>query len=158
MNGTRQADTVAGFGLPSSFGPAADFYAVFRLGPLAAGRRYEATLTFDAEMDIGYGMSWIDGDPKNRDFASFVGIGTGTGTQDLKGKESKFLFTVDAKSTAVFLYLVVRSNKPWDLSLALADRLSGVTRDSQDKWGYYYVTDFDFDRTSPFLLTRGSAK
>jgi hypothetical protein len=133
MNGTRQADTVA-------------------------GRRYEATLTFDAGTDIGYGMSWIDGDPKNRDSVSFVGIGTGTGTRELKGKESKFLFTVDAKSTAAFLCLVVRSNKPWDITMALADRPSRANRDSQDKWGYYYVTDFDFDRTSPFLLTRGSAK
>ena len=158
MNGTRQADTVTGFGLPSFFGSAADCYAVFKLGPLAAGKRYEATLTFDAGTDIGYGMSWIDGDPKGKDFSSFVGIGTGTGTREMKGKESTFLFTVDPKSTAAFLYLVIRSNKPWDISMGLADRLSGVNRDSQDKWGYYYVTDFDFDRTSPFLLTRGPAK
>ena len=87
-----------------------------------------------------------------------MGIGTGTGTREMKGKESKFLFTVDAKSTAAFLYLVLRSSKPWDIAMALADRLSGVNRDSQDKWGYYYVTDFDVDRTSPFLLTRGPAK
>jgi hypothetical protein len=38
--------------------------------------------------------------------------------------------------------------------VGLAGRPAGLTRDSQDRWGYYYVTDFDFDRTSPFLLTR----
>jgi hypothetical protein len=75
----------------------------------------------------------------------------------MKGKESKFLFTVDANSTASFLYLVVRSSKPWELAMALSDRLSGVTRDSQDKWGYYFVSDFDVDRYAPFLLTRGPA-
>ncbi|MCX7029988.1 MAG: hypothetical protein NTU62_07690 [Spirochaetes bacterium] len=239
MNGTRRADTVTGFGLPSFFGSAADCYAVFKLGPFAPGKRYEATLTFDAGTDIGYATAWVDGDPAGKDFASFVGIGTpwrlgvgvtdrassltrdsqdtwgyyyvtdfdfdrtspflltrsdaaapaaelpasgyldvapgqakktattsgwtwmptwldgdpkskdshsfvgigtGTGTREMKGKESKFLFTVDPKSTAAFLYLVVRSNKPWDISMGLADRLSGVNRDSQDKWGYYYVT------------------
>ncbi|MGB4600472.1 MAG: hypothetical protein WBI04_10950 [Trichlorobacter sp.] len=31
-------------------------------------------------------------------------------------------------------------------------RSSGVTKDSQDRWGYYYVTDFDADRTASFLL------
>jgi hypothetical protein len=144
--------------MPTFLGGPDQLYTVFRLGPLDAGKRYEATLTFDAGTDIGYAMSWIDGDPKGKDFLSFVGIGTGTGTREMKGAESKFLFTVDAKSTAAFLYLVVRSNKPWDLSLALADRLSGVTRDSQDKWGYYYVTDFDVNRISPFLLTRGTSR
>ena len=100
MNGTRQADTVTGFGLPSFFGSAAEYYAVFKLGPFAPGRRYEATLTFDAGTDIGYATAWVDGDPAGKDFASFVGIGTGTGTREMKGKEEKFLFTVDAKSTS----------------------------------------------------------
>ena len=126
MNGTRQADTVAGFGLPSFFGPASDYYAVFKLGPFAPGKRFETTLTYDAGTDIGYAMAWVDGDPSGKDFASFVGIGTGTGTREMKGKESKFLFTVDAKSTAAFLYLVLRSSKPWDITMALADRLSGA--------------------------------
>jgi hypothetical protein len=158
MNGTRQVDTVTGFGLPSFFGSAAEYYAVFKLGPFAPGRRYEATLTYDAGTDIGYATAWVDGDPAGKDFASFVGIGTGTGTREMKGKEEKFLFTVDAKSTSGALYLVVRSNKPWRLGVGVTDRASSLTRDSQDTWGYYYVADFDFDRTSPFLLTRGPAK
>jgi len=157
VNGSRQADTATGAGLPSFFGPSDYNHAVFRLGPFAAGKRYELTLTFDAGTDIGYGMSWVDGDPWGKDFASFVGIGTGTGTREMKGKESKFLFSVDAKSTASFLYLVVSSNKPWKLTVGVSDRMTGKTRDSQDQWGYYYVTDFDVDRTSPFLLTRGQA-
>ena len=90
---------------------------MFKLGPFAPGKRYEATLTYDAGTDIGYAMAWVDGDPSGKDFASFVGIGTGTGTRELQGKEDKFLFTVDAKSTAAFLYLVVRSNKPWKLGV-----------------------------------------
>jgi hypothetical protein len=157
MNGTRQAETVTGFGLPSFFGSAAEYYAVFKLGPFAPGKRYEATLTFDAGTDIGYASAWVDGDPAGKDFASFVGIGTGTGTREMKGKEEKFLFTVDAKSTAAFLFLVVRSNKPWKLGVGVTDRASSLTRDSQDTWGYYYVNDFDFSRTAPFLLTRSGA-
>jgi hypothetical protein len=100
--------------------------------------------------EIGYATAWVDGDPAGKDFASFVGNGT--------GPREKFLFTVDPKSTAAFLYLVVRSNKPWRLGVGVSDRASSLTRDSQDTWGYYYVTDFDFDRTSPFLFTRGAAK
>ncbi len=156
---TKKALTAAGFaGLPPAFGGPAHNYAVFRLGPLAAGKRHEVTLTYDAGTDIGFAHSWVDGDPRGKDFASFVGIGTGTGTRELKGKEDKFLFTVDQKSTAGFLYLVVRSDKPWNLSVGLTETASGLTRNSQDKWGYYYVTDFDFDRTSPFVLTKGPAR
>jgi hypothetical protein len=155
----KKAATTSGWTwMPNWLGGPDSFYVVYRLGPFTAGSRYEATLTFDAGTDIGYGISWLDGDPKNRDSLSFVGIGTGTGTREMKGAEAKYLFSVDPKSTAAFLYLVVRTNKPWDHAMGLADRLSGVTRDSQDKWGYYYVTDFDFSKNSPFLLTRGPAR
>ncbi len=157
VNSSKQTSTVTGYGLPSFFGAATDYHAVFKFSPLAPGKRYEVTLTYDAGTDIGYGHSWIDGDPMGKDYASFVGIGTGTGTRELKGKEDKFLFTVDPKSTSSVLYLVVRSNKPWKLAATLTDRASGLTRNSQDKWGYYYVNDFDFDRTSPFLLKRSGA-
>jgi len=143
--------------MPGPLGGPDQLYAVFRLGPLTAGKAYAVTLTYDAGTDIGYAHSWIDGDPAAKDFVSLVGIGTGTGTRELKGKEDKFLFTVDQKSTSNLLCLLVRSNKPWSLSLGLADRPAGLTRNSQDRWGYYYVTDFDFDRTSPFLLTRSGA-
>ncbi len=143
--------------MPGPLGGPDQQYAVFRLGPLASGKAYAVTLTYDAGTDIGYGHSWIDGDPAARDWASLVGIGSGTGTRELKGKEDKFLFTVDPKSTSNLLYLLVRTGKPWNLSVGLADRPAGLSRDSQDRWGYYYVTDFDFDRTSPFLLTRSGA-
>jgi hypothetical protein len=147
--------TQAGYSwMPGGFGGPNQLYAVFRLGPLAAGQAYAVTLTYDAGTDIGYGHSWVDGDPAGKDYASLVGIGTGTGTRELKGKEDKFLFTVDPKSTSNLLYLLVRSSQAWNLSVGLAGRPAGLTRDSQDRWGYYYVTDFDFDRTSPFLLTR----
>jgi hypothetical protein len=54
------------------------------------------------------------------------------------------------------MYLVVRSSQPWNLSVSLTDRLTpGLTTSSQDPWGYYFVTDFDLDRNSPFLLARG---
>jgi hypothetical protein len=149
--------TQAGYAwMPAGFGGPNAPYAVFRLGPLAAGKAYAVTLTYDAGTDIGYGHSWVDGDPAGKDYASLVGIGSGTGTRELKGKEDKFLFTVDPKSTSGLLYLVVRSSAPWNLSVGLADRPAGLTRNSQDRWGYYYVTDFDSDRTSPFLLTRSS--
>ncbi len=157
VNSSKQASTVTAFGLPSFFGASSDCHAVFRFAPLAAGKRYEVTLTYDAGTDIGYAHSWVDGDPMGQDYASFVGVGTGTGTRELKGKEDKFLFTVDPKSTSNVLYLVLRSNKPWKLGVTLTDRSSGITRNSQDRWGYYYVTDFDFDRTSPFLLKRSAA-
>ena len=149
--------TQAGYSwMPGGFGGPNQLYAVFRLGPLAAGKAYALTLTYDAGTDIGYGHSWVDGDPAGKDYASLVGIGSGTGTRELKGKEDKFLFTVNPKSTSNLLYLLVRTSQAWNLSVGLADRPSGLSRDSQDRWGYYYVTDFDFDRTSPFLLTRSA--
>ncbi len=143
--------------MPGPLGGPDGSYAIFRLGPLAAGKSYAVTLSYDAGTDIGYGHSWLDGDPAAKDWASLVGIGSGTGTREMKGKEEKFLFTVDPRSTAGLLYLVLRSSQPWSLSLALADRPAGLTREAKDRWGYYYVTDFDLDRTSPFLLTRASA-
>ncbi len=157
VNSSGQATTVTGFGLPQFFGAAGDYYAVFRFAPLVPGRRYEVTLAYDAGTDIGYGHSWVDGDPMGKDYVSFVGVGTGTGTREMKGKEEKYLFSVDAKSTSNALYLVVRSNKPWKLAVSLSDRPSNLTRNSQDRWGYTYVTDFDADKNAPFLLKRGGS-
>ncbi len=147
--------TAAGFKLASAFGPADQFYAVFRIFPLVPGKRYEAILTYDAGTDMGFAHSWVDGDPAAKDWASFVGIGSGTGSREMKGKEDRFLFTVDAGSTSNVLYVLVRSARPWPIRFAVTDKLSGVNRDSQNRWGYYYVTDFDLDRTAPFLLKRG---
>jgi hypothetical protein len=41
------------------------------------------------------------------------------------------------------------------VNIGVTDRLSGVNPNSQDRWGYYFVKDFDADRTSPFLLKLG---
>lgn len=158
LNRQVQVTTVQGVTLPSSFGGPDSFYAVLRLGPLAAGTRYEFTLTFDAGTDMGWAVSWVDGDPGGNDWWSFVGTGTGTGTREMKGKEAKYLFSVDANSSAKELYLVIRSHRQWDLSVALTDRLSGATPSTQDRWGYTYVDDFDASRTSPFLLQRGAGR
>ncbi|MEI8225979.1 MAG: hypothetical protein WCG82_08625 [Bacteroidota bacterium] len=155
VNSVKQTTTKTGLGLPPSYGPPEHFYTVFRIFPLVPGKRYEATLTFDAGTDMGYAHNWQDGDPASRDSVSFVGIGTGSGSREMKNKEERFLFTVDPQSTANVLYVIMRSHKPWNIRFSVTDRLSGVTRDSQDRWGYYYVTDFDFNKTSPFLLKRG---
>lgn len=140
-------------GLPGFFGPNDYYYAIFRFTGLAPGQRYEATLSFESGTDIGYGHSWVDGNPFGREYWSFTGIGTGTGTGPRRESQQKFLFSVDSKSNCGEIYLVLKSNKPMALRVAL-QRPSGVTKNSQDRWGYYYVTDFDADRTSPFLLKR----
>ena len=141
-------------GLPSSLGTAEDHMAVLRIAPLTPGTRYEATLTFDAGTDIGYGHSWLDGNPFQSDWASLVGIGTGTGTREMIGRQEKFIFSINPSSTANTLFIVVRSSKPFTFNFLVSDILSGATPESQDAWGYYYVDDFDADNTSPFLLTR----
>ena len=48
----------------------------------------------------------------------------------------------------------MRSNKPFTFRFGVSDRLSGATANSQDRWSYYFVRDFNADRTSPFLLKR----
>ena len=156
VNTEKKVTTVRGLaGLPSALGSAEDYHVILKITPLAPGRKYEATFSFDAGSEIGYAHAWIDGSPYEKDWASFVGIGTGTGSRELKDKQEKFLFTVDPKSTANTLYLALRSNKPFTFRFAVSDRLSGLNPNSQDRWGYYFVRDFDADRTSPFLLKRG---
>ncbi|MCE5272790.1 hypothetical protein LLH00_16040 [bacterium] len=158
VNGERALSTVQGVaGLPSAFGSAGDYIAVLRIAPLAPGVKYEATLTYDAGTDIGYSYSLVDGSPFGQDWASFVGIGSGTGTRELAGKQEKLLFTIDPQSTSNTMYLVLRTNKPFNCRWAFSNHPSGVTKDSQDRWGYYYVSDFDDSHRSPFLLKRGSA-
>ncbi len=155
VNSALDVTTVTGVTLPSYFGPPDHYYAAFKMWPVVPGERYEATLTYDAGTDIGYATAWIDGDPSTREAQSFVGIGTGTGSRALKGKEEKFLFSVDPGSTSNVLYVLVRSHKPLHIRFAVTDSPSGVTNRSQDKWGYYYVKDFDADKNAPFLLKRG---
>jgi len=158
VNGERAVITVQGVtGLPSGFGSAGDYIAVLRIAPLAPGVKYEATLTYDAGTDIGYSYSLVDGSAFGQDWSSFVGIGSGIGTRELAGKQDKLLFTIDPQSTSNTMYLVLRTNKPFNCRWAVSGSPSGVTKDSQDRWGYYYVTDFDADHTAPFLLKRGSA-
>jgi hypothetical protein len=156
VNGARQITTTTEVtGLAPAYGGPSDPKAVVRLGPLTPGQRYEVTLTYYAGSDIGYAHAWVDGSPFGPDSQSFVGIGSGTGSRSLAGKQEKFLFTVDPASTSNMLHLVIRSTgKPLALKVSLAAP-SGVTKQSQDRWGYFYVTDFDSDRTAPFKLTRG---
>ncbi len=156
VNSERSATTARGLtGLPASLGTADDYMVVLRIAPLRPGIRYEATMTYDEGTDIGFGHAWVDGNPYSPDWASFVGIGTGTGTQDRRDKQEKFLFTIDRQSTANTLYLSLRSSKPFTFRFGVSSRLSGVTANSQDRSGYYYVNDFDASRTAPFLLKRG---
>ncbi len=138
----------------SAFGPQAHPKAVFRLGPLVPGRRYQLTFTYDAGGDVTFAHSWVDGDPFGRDWHSFVGIGTGTGTRPMLGKEAVFLFSVDRASTARTLQVVLRTDVPFPVKARLTDPSPGLTPQTQDRWGYFFVSDFDADRTSPFLLKR----
>jgi hypothetical protein len=155
VNAEKTVTTIRGLaGLPASLGSAEDYRVVLRIAPLAPGRKYEATFTFDAGTEIGYAHAWVDGNPYEKDWVSFVGIGTGTGSRELRGKQEKFLFTVDPKSTSNTLYVALRANKPFTFRFGVTDRLSGVNPNSQDRWGYYFVKDFDADRTAPFLLKR----
>jgi hypothetical protein len=155
VNSALDITTVTGVKLPSYFGASDEYYASFKIWPVVPGKRYEATLTYDAGTEIGYATAWIDGDPSTKEAQSFVGIGTGTGSRVLKEKEEKFLFSVDPGSTSNVFYVLVRSHKPWNIRFAVTDSPSGVTNQSQDKWGYYYVKDFDADKNAPFLLKRG---
>ncbi len=141
-------------GLASAFGSPSDPCGVVRLVGLQPGKRYQVTLTFEAGSDIGIGHSWVDGDPFSREWRSFVGIGGGTGSRHLPGKQEVYLFTVDPASTASTLTLPFRTSRPWQATVRLGDP-SGVTPDSRDRWGYTYVTDFDRDKTAPFKLTLG---
>ena len=155
VNTEKTVTTVRGLaGLPTALGSAEDYHVILRIAPLVPGRKYEVMFTFDAGTDIGYAHAWVDGSPYEKDWYSFVGIGTGTGSRELKGKQEKFLFTVDSKSTSNTLYIPLRSNKPFTFRCGVTDRLSGVNPNSQDRWGYYYVKDFDADRIAPFLLKR----
>lgn len=140
-------------GLPGMFGPRDYYYTLFKLTGLVPGQRYEATLGYESGTNIGYGHTWVDGNPLGSNYQHFTGIGTGTGSGPHRQSQQKFLFTVAPASSSRDLYVVFSSNRPLPVSFALT-LPSGVTRDSQDRWGYYYVTDFDADRTAPFLLRR----
>ena len=153
LGSERAVTTAKVAGLPSMFGGNDYFYSVFRLGKLVAGQRYEATLTYTSGTDIGYGHTWVDGNPFGKDFIHFVGIGSGTGTGPKREAQQKFLFTVHPQSASSVMYLVFRTHKPMPVKFAL-QRPSGVNNQSKDKHGYYYVTDFDADKNAPFLLKR----
>ncbi|MGE0156535.1 MAG: hypothetical protein AB7T17_05865 [Geobacter sp.] len=157
LNATASVTTGAHpAGLPSFFGPSDYSYAIFRFTGLTPGQRYEATISYESGTDIGYGHSWVDGTPFGTDYRSFTGIGTGTGSGPRRESQQKFLFTIDPASSCGELYLVLKSSRPMALRVSL-QRPSGVTKDSQDRYGYYYVTDFDLDRSAPFLLKRCTA-
>ena len=158
VNTEKTVTTVQGLvGLPASLGPAGEYQAILRLAPLVAGRKYEVTITFNAEPEhtIHYRHAWLDGNPYGKDWHSFVGMATGTGTREPKrGKQEKFLFTIDAKSTSGTLYIPLNSSKPFTFRFGLSDKLTGVHSNSQDRWGETFVKDFDANRIAPFLLKR----
>jgi hypothetical protein len=158
VNTEKTVTTVRGLsGLPSGLGSAEEYRVVLRIAPLVPGRKYEVTFTFDAEPDntIHYAHAWVDGNPYEKDWYSFVGIATGTGARNLqRGKQAKFLFTIDPKSISNTLYIPLRANKPFTFRFGVTDGLSGANRNSQDRWGETYVKDFDADRIAPFLLKR----
>ncbi len=138
-------------GLPSSLGSADQYMAVLKIGPLAPGQPYEGTLYYTGGTDIGYGHAWVDGNPFGRNWASFLGIGTGTGTWDYSpAKQAKVLFTSDSQSTSTALYWVIRTSRAMTFSFGVSGP-SGVTRDSQDQWGYFYVDDY---RSPPWQFIR----
>jgi len=155
LNSPRVATTATGVGLPAAYRGTGEYHAVFRVFPVVPGKRYEATLAYDAGGNIGLGIAFVDGDPATRDSFSFVGIGFGTGTRQMKGKEEKYLFSVHPQSTSNVIYVVVGSHRPLNVRFSVTDRPSGVTKASKDPWGYYYVTDFDDSGNAPFLLKRG---
>ena len=153
VNTEKAVTTVRGLaGLPPAPGSAQNYAAVLRIAPLAHGHRYEATFTFDAGTEIGYAHTWMNGSPYEKNWESLVGTGTDTGSRELKDKQEKFLFTIDGKSSTNTLYIDMRSNKPFTFRFGVTDRLTGVTPDSRDTWGYFFVKDFDADGFSPFLL------
>jgi hypothetical protein len=155
VNTERTLTTALGVtGLSSSLGSADQYMAVLKIGPLTPGQRYEATLHYTGGTDIGYAHSWLDGNPFGRNWASFLGIGTGTGSGELRAKQAKFLFSSASQSTSSALYWVLRSTSgPLTFSFGVSSP-SGVTTNSQDQWGYYYVDDFDASRYSPWQFIR----
>lgn len=155
VNSLQQVTTMTGVGLPASYRGTGEYHAVFKIFPVVPGKRYEATLTYDAGTSIGYGISFVDGDPSQRESISFVGIGTGTGSRVMNGKEEKYLFSIHPQSTSNVLYVVVGSHSPFNVRFSVTDSPTGVTKESKDRWGYLYVTDFHDRGTAPFLLTRG---
>jgi hypothetical protein len=158
INTEKTVTTAPGLaGLPAAFGSAEEYKVVLRISPVKPGRKYEATITFDAEPDntIHYAHAWVDGNPFTNDWHSFAGIATGTGTRDVKrGRQEKFLFTIDSKSTSNTLYVPLRSNKPFTFRFHVTDKPTGVNPNSLDRWGETYVKDFDANRAAPFLLKR----
>lgn len=162
INSEKNVITSLGFvGLPTAFGSAEEYKVILRISQLKPGQRYEATITYDAEPEnsIHYAHAWVDGNPYSNNWHSFVGIATGTGTNTLKsGRQEKFIFTIDSKSTSNTLYIPLRSNKPFTFSFSITDKLTGVNRNSIDRWGETYVKDFDENKAAPFLLTRDVTK
>jgi len=78
--------TVTGVKLPSFFGAPDQHYAIFKIWPVVHGKRYEATLTFDAGTDIGYATSWGRRRPLGKGFLVLCRNRHGNGN---KGPERK---------------------------------------------------------------------
>jgi hypothetical protein len=148
--------TAPGLKLPAAFGdPAQNFLAV-KITGLKKGVKYQATFTWEGNTGINYGMSWVDGNPFVQDWRNLGGIGSGTGTGEeaRPGYETYQLFTTDPKSKKSVIYLVIRSDKPWTISLSVAPAKAGVNRDTKNNYGYYTVDDWTREDTVTFELTK----
>jgi hypothetical protein len=157
LNEKTTAMTATGIKLPTGFGSPEEFYAVFRVSGLQAGVKYQATIAYDGGTDIYYGMSWLDGNPLLPDWNSFGGIGSGTGSgKVMPGYEQTHLFTTDPKSTKGVIYLVVRSGKPWTISMTVTVTAAkaGIDRNTKNNYDYYAVEDWTKENTVLFLLTK----
>lgn len=151
--------TVKGFSLHSSFGGPDYYYAVIRIDGLAPGTLYEATITYEAGTGISYAMSWVSGNPLATTWRSLGGLGSGTGTgKSMPGYETKQIFVVGEESTEQVIYLVVRSDKPWEIGFSITDTFSGVTRESKNKYGYFMLDDWTNGGKSVFLLDQPEEK
>lgn len=155
LGGTITVTTATGVELPAWFGTPEENYAVFHVTGLKPGAAYMAALTYDGGTDIHYVESWVDGNPFGRDWRPLGGVGSGTGDgEKMPGYESWHLFTTDPKSTRGAVFFVVRSSKPWTVTLAVTEANPDVDWLTKNKYGYFAVDDWTSRGTATFLLTR----
>jgi hypothetical protein len=148
--------TAPGLKLPSAFGDPAQNFLVVRITGLKKAVKYQAAFSWEGNTGINYGMTWVDGNPFVKDWRNLGGIGSGTGTgEELRpGYDTYQLFTTDPKSKKSVIYLVIRSDKPWTISLSVSPAAAGISRETKNSYGYYAVDDWTNGDTVTFELTR----
>ena len=155
LNKTVTITTVKGLPLPSSFGGPDYYYAVVQVQGLKPGMKYMVTLIYEGGTGIDYGFCWVNGNPLTKDWYSFVGIGSGTGTGKLMpGYTIYHVFAVDPKSTSDTIYFTVRSNKPWSIQCTINPAKPEITRNTQNSYGYYCVDDLTNEEKIFYLLDK----